>query len=76
MGRYKHLSRTDIFREMETCHREFYSLARIVRRAWDWLAGRRKPVFMLVSYLSIRNNAWLYRKVFREFATSQDGRAY
>jgi radical SAM superfamily enzyme YgiQ (UPF0313 family) len=72
VGRYTHLSRTDIFTEMHTCNRDFYSLGRLARRAWGWLVGRRKPVFTLVSNLSNKNNARLYRKVFREFAASQD----
>ncbi|UCG50782.1 MAG: B12-binding domain-containing radical SAM protein [Candidatus Latescibacterota bacterium] len=76
VARYKHLSRTDIFRETDICNREFYSLARIVRRAWGWLIGRRKPIFALVSNLSNRRNARLYRDVFREFAASQGGRTY
>ncbi len=76
VGRYKHLSPTDIYREMDTCNREFYSSVRVARRVWGWLTERRKPVFALVSNLSNKNNARLYRKVFREFAASQAGRAY
>lgn len=75
VGRYKHLSRTDIFREMTICNREFYSVGRIARRMWGWMMQRRKPVFALVSNLSNRNNARLFPKVFREFAAAQDERA-
>ncbi|UCH85512.1 MAG: B12-binding domain-containing radical SAM protein [Candidatus Latescibacterota bacterium] len=75
VAEYKHLSRTDVLAELNTCNWNFYSLARVVRRAWGWLGGRRKPVFSLVSNLSNRNNARLYRGVFQEFATSQDRNA-
>jgi radical SAM superfamily enzyme YgiQ (UPF0313 family) len=72
VARYKHLDRTDIWREMDSCNREFYSLSRILRRARGWFWGRRKPVFTLVSNLSNRNNARLFHKVSREFSLSQD----
>ena len=75
VGRHRHLSRADILREMDTCNKEFYSWGRIMRRMWRWLTERRRPVFTLVSNLSNKNNARLYRDVFREFAASLDGRA-
>jgi radical SAM superfamily enzyme YgiQ (UPF0313 family) len=75
VGRYKHLSSADVYREMDVCNRKFYSLASILRRVWGWLTERRRPVFGLVSNLSNRNNARICRKVFREFAASQEGRA-
>lgn len=74
VGRYKHLSPQDIYREMDTCNREFYSFARIARRAWSWVTGRREPIFALVANLSNKNNARLYRDVFREFSASLAGR--
>ena len=74
VGRYKHLSPTDIYREMDTCNKKFYSSSRIARRMWGWLTKSRWPVFTLVSNLSNRNNARLYRKVFWEFAASQEAR--
>ncbi|MEJ2719965.1 MAG: radical SAM protein [bacterium] len=76
VGRYKHLSRTDILRELDTCNRKFYSLAGILRRTWGWCVGRRKPILALVGNLSNRNNGRLYRKVFQAFAASQDGAAH
>jgi radical SAM superfamily enzyme YgiQ (UPF0313 family) len=76
VGRYKQLSPEDICREMDTCNRQFYSFARIARRAWSWMTGRREPVVALVANLSNKYNARLYRKVFREFAASLEGRAY
>ena len=75
VGRCKHLSPADIYREMDTCNGEFYSFARMVRRTWGWLMQRRMPVFGLVCNLSNRNNARLYREVFREFIALLDGRA-
>jgi radical SAM superfamily enzyme YgiQ (UPF0313 family) len=72
VARHKHLDRTDILREMDSCSREFYSLSRILRRAGGCLRERRKPVFTLVSNLSNRNNARLFHKVSREFTVSQD----
>lgn len=75
VGRYKHLSRIDVFREMETSNKEFYSVRRIARRMWSWVTERRRPVFSLVSNLSNRNNARLYRKVCREFSASMEGRS-
>jgi hypothetical protein len=59
---------------MDTCNKDFYSFARIARRACGWLTGRRDPLVALVANLSNKNNARLYRKVFREFAASQEGR--
>lgn len=76
VGRYKHLSTEDIYREMDTCNREFYSFARIARRSLSWVTGRRAPLFAVVANLSNKNNARLYRDVFREFTASQAGRAF
>ena len=67
VGRYKHLSRAEILREMVSCNREFYSLPRIIRRFGRALWGRRKPMLTLVSNLSNRNNARLHGKEYREF---------
>jgi radical SAM superfamily enzyme YgiQ (UPF0313 family) len=75
VARYKHLDRADILRELNFCNGEYYSLSRILRRMGGWIRERRNPVFNLVSNLSNRNNARLYRKVFREFAMLQDSRA-
>ena len=61
-ARYKHFSREDIVAEMISCDRSFYSLWRIFRRvAGSFLRGRR-PILSLVSNLSYRANAKLFRK--------------
>jgi hypothetical protein len=72
VARYNHLSRDDIYREMDASNRAFYSLRRILSRAVGSVRGKRKPIFTVVANLSNRNNMRLYRKVFREFAASQD----
>jgi radical SAM superfamily enzyme YgiQ (UPF0313 family) len=74
VGRYKHLGPMDIYKEMAACNGEFYSFARMARRVWDSLTQKRRPVLTLVSNLSNKNNACLYRKAFREFAASQESR--
>lgn len=76
VGRYKHLTAEDIYREMDVCNREFYSSARVARRVWQCLMQRRKPVLTLVSNLSNKNNVRLYREVSREFARAQAARSH
>jgi radical SAM superfamily enzyme YgiQ (UPF0313 family) len=71
VGHYNHLGRDDIYREMDSCNRQFYSMRRILSRFVGNILARRKPVFTIVANLSNRNNMRLYRKVFREFAASQ-----
>jgi radical SAM superfamily enzyme YgiQ (UPF0313 family) len=75
VGRYKNLSREDIFREMAICNRHYYSLAHIARRVWRWTIAKRKPLFSLVSNFSNRNNARLFPKVAREFSAVLDERS-
>jgi radical SAM superfamily enzyme YgiQ (UPF0313 family) len=67
VGRYKHLSRTDIVREMVSCNSDFYSLPRVIRRFGRAFWGRRKPMLTLVSNLSNKNNARLCGKECHEF---------
>jgi radical SAM superfamily enzyme YgiQ (UPF0313 family) len=74
VGRYKHLDRDDVYREMDSCNRRFYSMRRILTRAMGSALRKRKPVFTIVANLSNKNNMRMYRKVFREFAASQGGR--
>lgn len=71
VARYAHLVRSDILKEMDSCNREFYSFPRILRRFGAAVRGRRNPLIALVANLSNRNNARLYRNVFREFVVSQ-----
>lgn len=66
-ARYKHLSLDEIIQEMASCNRQFYSIARILRRVcsrpWYW----HKPLISLVSNLSYRGNARLDRKAYTDF---------
>ncbi|MBW2087287.1 MAG: hypothetical protein JRI54_14875, partial [Deltaproteobacteria bacterium] len=57
VARYKHLSQTDMHREMDACCRTFYSYPHIASRIFGSLWHRHKPVGTLVTNLSIRNNA-------------------
>ena len=71
VARYKHLSWADMLTEMDSCNRIFYSLPRILRRAWGNFWWRRKPIITLVSNLSDRDNIRLDRKAYREFDLSR-----
>ena len=46
----------EIIREMLACNQRFYSLARILRRAWNSFWHRRHPLFSLRGNLSHRSN--------------------
>jgi hypothetical protein len=52
---------------MISCDQTFYSMPRILRRAWGSLWGRRKPVVSLVGNLSYRSNLRLNRKAYADF---------
>jgi len=67
VARYKHLSLDGIIQEMTSCDRDFYSLPRILRRAWGNLWHRRKPLITLVANLSYRRNSHLDWKAFADF---------
>jgi radical SAM superfamily enzyme YgiQ (UPF0313 family) len=56
VARYKHFSQEAIIREMLACNQRFYSLARILRRAWNSFWHRRHPLISLVGNLSYRSN--------------------
>ncbi len=66
-ARYKHLSLDEIIQEMASCNRQFYSIARVLRRVcsrpWHW----HKPLISLVSNLSYRGNARLDCKAYADF---------
>ena len=70
VARYKHLSSTEILKEMNSCNRAFYSLWRILRRVWANFRPGRRPLVTLVANLSFRNNSRLDRKAYREFNVS------
>lgn len=67
VARYKHLSLDEIIQEMASCNRQFYSIARIVRRVcrrpWYW----HKLLISLVSNLSYRGNFRLDCKAYADF---------
>lgn len=56
VGRYQHLSCLEIVKEMEVCDRTFYSVGRILRRAWRCVRHWRSPLIALVANLSYRSN--------------------
>ncbi|MHC4540073.1 MAG: B12-binding domain-containing radical SAM protein [Planctomycetota bacterium] len=67
VARYRHLSLAAIIDEMISCDQSFYSMPRILRRAWGSLWGRRMPVVSLVGNLSYRSNLRLNRKAYADF---------
>ena len=67
VARYKHLSLDDIIHEMTSCSREFYSMPRILSRAWSSLWGRRRPLISLVANLSYRSNIRVDCEAYEEF---------
>jgi radical SAM superfamily enzyme YgiQ (UPF0313 family) len=67
VARYRHLSLAAIIDEMISCDQTFYSMPRILRRAWGSLWRRRMPVVSLVGNLSYRSNLQLNRKAYADF---------
>ena len=67
VARYKHLSLSAVMDEMQSCNRDFYSLPRILRRAWCNLWRRRMPLFTLVGNLSFRRNTQLEPAMYADF---------
>jgi len=61
------LSLDGIIEEMISCDREFYSMPRILRRVWNNLWHRRKPLISLAGNFSYRNNLRLNRKSYADF---------
>ena len=60
---------------MISCDRKFYSMPRILRRVWNSLWQRRRPLISLVGNLSYRNNLRLNLKTYKDFesyANKQD----
>jgi len=66
VAKYRHLSWADLLREMDSCSRDFYSYPHILHRLWVSLWRTRKPLPMLVSTLSYRNNLRMDREVYQE----------
>ncbi len=74
VARYKHLSLSGVMDEMLSCNRDFYSLPRILRRAWGNLWQRRKPLFTLVGSLSFRRNTQLEPAMYADFKRQRGNR--
>jgi hypothetical protein len=67
VARYKHLTLDAIIEERISCDLSFYSMPRILRRVWDNVSPRRRPLISLVGNLSYRNNLRLNRKAYADF---------
>jgi radical SAM superfamily enzyme YgiQ (UPF0313 family) len=67
VAQYKHFSLEGIIREMIACNQRFYSLARILRRAWSSFCHRRQPLISLVGNLSYRSNVRVDCKTYADF---------
>ena len=67
VARYKNLSLEGIIKEMISCDRRFYSIARILLRVWRSFWRRRKPLITLIGNLSYRSNLRLNRKSYTDF---------
>ena len=74
VARYKNLSLDGIIDEMISCDRDFYSMPRILRRVWNSLWQRRKPLISLVGNFSYRNNLRLNRGTYSDFKRQQGNR--
>jgi radical SAM superfamily enzyme YgiQ (UPF0313 family) len=72
VARYKHFTLEGIVREMISCNRRFYSLARMLRRVWNALRERRHPVLSFVGNLSYRNNSRADRRIYADFQRQHD----
>ncbi len=70
VARYKHLSLDGIIKEMISCDREFYSIARISSRVWRNVRQRREPLINLVGNLSYRRNLQLSFAAYMDFKAS------
>lgn len=64
---YKHLPMETIIEEMEVCNQTFYSVWRILRRAWSSLLRGCHPLISLLANLSYRHNINLDHKTYIRF---------
>ena len=71
VGRYRHLSRTQIIHEVDSCLHEFYSITGILRRIGGQLSRGRRPLASLVTNLSYRRNLPLDREAYRAYTESR-----
>ncbi|HUT61657.1 MAG TPA: radical SAM protein [Phycisphaerae bacterium] len=63
---YKNFSWSTLVEEMNCCDRRFYSFWRIFRRLANCVLRGRRPLLLLVSNLSYRNNVRLNEKTYEE----------
>jgi radical SAM superfamily enzyme YgiQ (UPF0313 family) len=75
VARYRHLSLAASIDEMISCDQTFYSMPRILSRAWRSLWRRRMQVVSLIGDLSYRSNLRLNRKAYSDFKR-QRGHGY
>jgi len=68
VARYRNLSRAEIFAEVDSCNRDFYSYPRIFYRLGMNLWHSRNPFLLLVSNLSYRKNHRLDQKAYKIFS--------
>jgi radical SAM superfamily enzyme YgiQ (UPF0313 family) len=62
VARYTHLSVEQAVEEMQACDRRFYTLPRILGRAWKSVWQRRQPLINLFGSLSYRRNLEVNRE--------------
>ena len=67
VARYKNLSLEGIIQEMIACDWNFYSMRRILCRAWSSIWRRRKPLVSLAGNFSYKKNLRLNRKSYAGF---------
>jgi radical SAM superfamily enzyme YgiQ (UPF0313 family) len=68
VARYKGLSQDEAVAEMLACDRRFYSLWRILGRAWTNVWHRRQPLLSLFGGLSYRKNVEANRTAYADFS--------
>lgn len=74
VAQYKHLSLDGIIEEMISCDQDFYSMPRILHRAFGNLWHRRQPLISLVGNLSYRSNLRLNAKAYANFKSYSGNR--
>jgi radical SAM superfamily enzyme YgiQ (UPF0313 family) len=71
VAQYRHFTCAGIVREMEICNETFHSPRITLRRVWNTLWHRRKPLIALVANLSYHSNSRQNRKNCRDFLLSR-----
>lgn len=73
VGRYRHLSGSQITDEMASCHREFYSPRGILSRVGRNILRLQRPRITLIANLSYHSNDRTARAACHEFQRIQQG---